>query len=588
VGVYARAMGRANFSATEGVGPLARGAPVTALDDTPHYRATRQAFIEALPLAAAVVCASGKVVEVSAMNTRWANLSAQCPNGSALLKRLDCAALLADVLASRRQKAGFEWRDGGLVDGRHFSVSIAGLCPVPDAGPRALVTLIDRTSEIQTEKTFQLERASDPLTGLPNRIGFVEAIEARFADDGGDDYAVIAVDLLRFARVNECVGSLGGDELIITVARRLMSALRGYDLLARTGSNEFAMIVRLVDGPGDVLHVARRIEDILAKPCRLSDFEIKVECAIGGAFANDCDGDAEKLMRHAQVALKAAKVSRRIEIHQPGTLAAARRRFTIETELRRAIEGDLLDMAFQPLVSLSTGRISGFEALARWNHPDLGAVAPNEFIAVAEDSGLIVPLGRWALDRALSTLKQWDTEAGRTLPLYVGVNLSAIQVARDDIAGLVGGALRAHSVSGYRLSVELTESALVTDPERAGRTLEALKAVDAMVAMDDFGTGFSNLASLQRLPIDTLKIDRSFVTGMLDDPDKVAIVRAVLGLAQALGMTTTAEGIETKELAQALAAMGCTTGQGWYYAAALPPAEALNFALQSLRPKAPH
>jgi len=207
---------------------------------------------------------------------------------------------------------------------------------------------------------------------------------------------------------------------------------------------------------------------------------------------------------------------------------------------------------------------------------------------VAEDSGLIVPLGRWALDRALSTLKQWDGEAGRTLPLYVGVNLSAIQVARDDIAGLVGNALRMHALSGYRLSVELTESALITDPDRAGRTLEALKAVDAMVAMDDFGTGFSNLASLQRLPIDTLKIDRSFVTGMLDDPDKVAIVRAVLGLAQALGMTTTAEGIETKELSQALAVMGCTTGQGWYYAPALPPAEALSFALQSLRPKAPN
>ncbi len=580
-------MGLSQSSSESRTCPAVRRAPATALDDTPAYRATRQAFIEALPIAAAVVSVSSKGAYVDAQNERWVGLSARCPDGASLLQRLGCDKLIVDSLASKREVATFEWRDGGLIDGRHFSVSVAPICPVPEAGPRALVTLTDRTSEIQTEKTFKLERASDPLTGLPNRIGFVDALETRFADDGGDDYAVVAVDLLRFARVNECVGSIGGDELIITVARRLMSALRGYDVLGRTGPNEFAMIVRLVDGPGDVLHVTRRIEEVLARPCRLSDFEIKVECAIGCAFATDGDGDAEKLMRHAQVALKASKLSKRVEVHQPATLAAARRRFTLETELRRAIEGDLLDMAFQPLISMASGKVSGFEALARWHHPDLGTVHPGEFIAVAEDSGLIIPLGRWALDRALSTLKRWDSAADRVLPLYVGVNLSAIQVARDDIAGLVGAALTHHKVSGYRLSVELTESALVTDPDRAGRTLEALKAVDAMVAMDDFGTGFSNLASLQKLPIDTLKIDRSFVTGMLDDPDKVAIVRAVLGLAQALGMTTTAEGIETKDLAQALAAMGCTTGQGWYYAAALSEDDALSFALESLRPKAP-
>jgi diguanylate cyclase (GGDEF)-like protein len=544
--------------------------------------------IDALPVAAAVVARAGNRVSVEIANPRWTQFFAtRSPAGKLLLDVPECKALAAEVLRGTRSAATFAWRDGSLIDARHFTVSIAPLHSDGDAALRALVTLTDRTSEFQTEKTMRLERASDPLTGLPNRIGFVEALEARFADDGSSEYAVVAVDLLRFARVNECVGSLGGDELIITVARRLMSALRGHDLLGRTGPNEFAMIVRLIDGPGDLLHVVRRVEDVLARPCRLSDFEIKVDCAIGGAFATDCGADAEKLMRHAQVALKAAKKSNRVEIHQPATIAVSRRRFTIETELRRAIESEALDMAFQPLINLSTGRIAGFEALARWNHPDLGSVPPCDFIAVAEESGLIVPLGRWALDRALTTLTAWDATVGRTLPIYVGVNLSAIQVARDDIAGLVGGALRHHRVSGYRLSVELTESAIVSDPDRAGRTLEALKAVDAMVAMDDFGTGFSNLATLQKLPIDTLKIDRSFVTGMLGDPDKVAIVRAVLGLAQALGMTTTAEGIETKELAQALAAMGCTTGQGWYFAAGLSADEALSFAVESLKPKAP-
>ena len=223
--------------------------------------------------------------------------------------------------------------------------------------------------------------------------------------------------------------------------------------------------------------------------------------------------------------------------------------------------------------------MAGFEALARWVHPEQGRIDPVEFVAVAEDSGLIVPLGRWALDRALGTLAGWDMTAGRTLPLYVAVNLSAIQVARDDVAGAVGDALRHHGIAGRRLSIELTESTIVGDPDRAARALGALKANDVMIAMDDFGTGFSNLASLQRLPIDTLKIDRSFVTAMLDDADRNAIVRAILGLAQALGMTTTAEGVETGELARTLAALGCTTGQGYHFAPGLAPDAALAHAL---------
>jgi diguanylate cyclase (GGDEF)-like protein len=544
------------------------------------------ALLDALPMAAAVIVAGGDGFAAEAVNSRWSQLDAR-RTGAGLLGAITESPAFAAGFEKPDEALTFPWREGDVLDARHYSVSMAPIVAAGDKPARILLTLADRTSEFQTENTMRIERASDPLTGLSNRFGFIEALEARFAEHGAEHFAVIAVDLLRFARVNECVGSLGGDELIMTVARRLISALRAHDLLGRTGANEFAMIVRLVDGPGDVLHVVQRIEAVLARPCRLSEFEIKVDCAIGGAFATDCDGDPERLMRHAQVALKQAKRSHRVEFHQPGMLAVSRRRFVLETELRRAIENDALDMAFQPLVNLATSRIAGFEALARWHHPDLGHVAPVDFIAVAEESGLIVPLGRWALDKALSTLTAWDAAAGRTLPLYVGVNLSAIQVARDDIAGLVGNALKYHGVSGYRLSVELTESAIVSDPDRAGRTLDALKAVDAMVAMDDFGTGFSNLASLQKLPIDTLKIDRSFVTGMLGDPDKVAIVRAVLGLAQALGMTTTAEGIETKELAQALAAMGCTTGQGWYFAAGLAADAALTFAMESLQPKAP-
>ena len=470
-----------------------------------------------------------------------------------------------------------DWRDGAIVEGRHYSVTIAPLSPTS-----ALMSLIDRTNEVQTEKSLRNEMLHDSLTGLPNRLGFIEQIERQLEDETCVDYAVVLVDLARFSRVNECIGSLGGDELIITVARRLMSALRGHDQVARTGANEFALVVKIVDGPGDVLHVARRIEAVMAQPFRLSDFEMKVDCAIGCALASDAEGDGEQLMRHAQIALKTAKVSARVEFYQPSALAASRRRFIVETELRRALERDGLTMAYQPLIALKTGKVLGFEALARWKHPVMGAVSPEEFIAVAEESGLIMPLGRWALDNALKTLRVWDLAAGRKLPLSMAVNLSAIQIGRDDVAQFVEAGLRDHGIEGSRLTIELTESAIIADPDRAARTLAALKACNAMVAMDDFGTGFSNLAALQKLPIDTLKIDRSFITDMIGDADKVAIVRAILSLAAALGMATTAEGIETPALADTLSGLGCTTGQGYLYAEPMTADAAFKFALTSL------
>jgi EAL domain-containing protein (putative c-di-GMP-specific phosphodiesterase class I) len=232
---------------------------------------------------------------------------------------------------------------------------------------------------------------------------------------------------------------------------------------------------------------------------------------------------------------------------------------------------------YQPLIDLKSGEVAGFEALARWHHDDRGEISPTEFIPVAEESGLILTLGRWAMDKAASTLADWDRQVGEPLPVYVGINLSAIQVARDDIAGLVESALKSSGLDGNRLTLELTESSIVQDPARAQRVFEALKALDATVAMDDFGTGYSSLAYLQRLPIDVLKIDRSFVSGMMVDPDSVAIVRAVLSLAEALGMSTTAEGIETVELATTLATLGCASGQGYYFAKPLEPEAALDY-----------
>ncbi|MFL6754551.1 MAG: putative bifunctional diguanylate cyclase/phosphodiesterase, partial [Sphingomicrobium sp.] len=445
------------------------------------------------------------------------------------------------------------------------------------SGQRCLLSVVDRTVEVQAERTLRAEMLRDSLTGLPNRLAFSEAIEKAGEKVARDlEHAVLVVDMLRFSRINESMGSLAGDELLITFARRLILALRAGDVLARTGGNEFGVLVSLKRGVEDALKAAERIQQVMATPFKLSELEIRVECAIGVALMHNGQ-DAEELFRNAQFAVKQAKAAGCPQVYEARQATEARRRFSIETELRRALDKDQLRLFYQPLINLKSGEVAGFEALARWTHEDRGEITPTEFIAVAEESGLILSLGRWAMDKATQTLAEWDKESGEKLPLYVSVNLSAIQVARDDISRVVESALKSSGLTGDRLSLELTESAIVQDPVRATRVFDALKSLDASLAMDDFGTGYSSLAYLQRLPIDVLKIDKSFVSGMMVDPDAVAIVRAVLSLAEALGMSTTAEGIETVELATTLATLGCSSGQGFYFARPLQAEAALDY-----------
>jgi diguanylate cyclase (GGDEF)-like protein len=535
-------------------------------------------LLEALPIAAAILERERDgEVKITAYNRLFTDTVAISTVGSLMEVARHC--LSGDGLIARHLAAWFdsdeaapdlEFRDGAGITARFYRLKLA---PLPSHGPvvRALLSVVDRTAEVQAERTLRAEMLRDSLTGLPNRLAFTEMLEAAAripegkAQPGAADHAVLVVDMLRFSRINESMGSLAGDELLITFARRLISALRSGDRLARTGGNEFGIIVALRRGMEDALKAATRIQDAMSAPFRLSELEIKVECAIGLAIMQP-EQEAEELFRNAQFAVKQAKQSGRPEVYEPREASLARRRFSIETELRRALDRDALDLFYQPLIDLKTGEVSGFEALARWSHEERGDISPAEFIPVAEESGLILTLGRWAMEKATTTLAGWDREAGETLPLYVGVNLSAIQVARDDIAAMVASALKASGLTGDRLTLELTESAIVQDPRRATRVFDALKALDATVAMDDFGTGYSSLAYLQRLPIDVLKIDRSFVSGMMVDPDSVAIVRAVLSLADALGMSTTAEGIESRELATTLATLGCASGQGYFFA----------------------
>lgn len=532
-------------------------------------------LLDIMPVPVAVIEDDGRGPRLIAANREFRSSGLGEPQvGSIFVEQL--ADRLSAFLATDDTRLSFDWQIGEQVDCRAYGVTLARR-DAQQARLRCMVTLVDQTAEMRMQNSLRREMTTDSLTGLPNRTGFTDRLEATVSDETRASHAVLIIDLDRFARVNACMGALAGDELLISVARRIKGALRAPDVIARTGGDEYGILLTRAAGAADALQVAQRIKDALATPFRLSDFEVQVTCSIGIALGADDLGDPENLVRHAQFAVKRSKATGRTEVYQTRAFDVARIEFGMETELRRAVEAGALRLNFQPIVDLSTGEVVKFEALARWRNARGDEVSPADFIPVAEESGLIVPLGRWALDAAARTLAAWDAAAGGSCGVAMAVNLSAIQLQRDDIPAIVAHTLGRYGLRGERFALELTESALITDPDSITRTMRALKGLGTTLAMDDFGTGYSNLGYLQKLPIDLLKIDRSFVTRMLTDRDKVAIVRAVLSLAQALGMKTAAEGIETLELGQTLAALGCTYGQGFTYSRPLEDVDAFAY-----------
>ncbi|WP_225870604.1 putative bifunctional diguanylate cyclase/phosphodiesterase [Sphingobium sp. EP60837] len=538
-------------------------------------------WLEAMPQAAAMLCYKDSNLSLVAVNQPFYKtfLAAFDPEDEPPYYD-DWRKRIIDMALSGNNSSLFELRRDGPLGPEYFCCT-AGLLPSMDDGANLILfTALDRTSDRVTEKNLRRELLSDGLTALPNRTGFGEEIDDRLQNAPWPEnaqFGIIAIDLSRFSRVNESLGPLAGDELLITVAKRLKSNLRQGDVLARIGGNDFAIFARLNNGLSDCLHIVQRVRDSLSSPIRLSDLQIRVDCAVGCALSTSLGDDPDDVVRKAQAAVKIAKRSGKVEIYRNGVLKEAQRRFSIESRLRTALSQGELTLAYQPLIHLQTGEITGFEALARWNDPDLGHVSPVEFIAVAEESGLITPLGRWAAYEAAQALSRWDGKFAQPVPVGVNVNLSPIQMARDDVASMFEEALRYSGISGNRLTAELTESAIIVDPDKARKLLVALKDLQMPIAMDDFGTGYSNLASLHSLPIDILKIDRSFVSGMLEDKDKQAIVRTILSLADSLNLHVTAEGVETQELAHALQSMGCGNGQGFYFARPMPENDAFDY-----------
>jgi diguanylate cyclase (GGDEF)-like protein len=406
---------------------------------------------------------------------------------------------------------------------------------------------------------------TDALTGLhsraslENRLGQVLSMAQRERTP----VALLFVDLDHFKRINDSLGHAVGDRLLRTTARRLRGLVRDSDIVARPGGDEFVVVLAGLDAESNALTVAGKILETLSEPLVIEGNTLRVTPSIGIAlFPQDGDTPGE-LMKNADTAMYHAKASGRanVQFYCQEMNARSTWRLALESDLREALAADGLAVHYQPKVGAADGRLQGFEALLRWHHEQHGAIGPADFIPVAEESGLIEPLGDWVLDAVCRQLASWE-QAGFS-GLRVAINLSAQQLRSPELAGVVAATLRRHGVAPGRLEIEVTESTAMSDPERAIERLRELRAVGVSLAIDDFGTGHSSLAYLKRLPVQTLKIDRSFVMDIETDPNDAAIVAATLALARSLGLATVAEGVETAAQREFLVAHGCGALQGY-------------------------
>ena len=420
-------------------------------------------------------------------------------------------------------------------------------------------------------------RRADPLTGLPNRLLFMDRLErllARGRSGGSTGFAVLFLDVDRFKVVNDSLGHVAGDDLLIEIARRLESSLRASDTvarfeghtLARMGGDEFTI---LLDGIGDgdrALAIANRLRAAVAQPFQLPGREVITSISVGVVISADHYQRAEDMVRDADTAMYRAKElgKARCEIFDTSMLAVAEQRLGLEQDLRRALERDELEVYYQPIVSLSQGRLTGFEALLRWNHPLRGLVFPAEFIPTAEETGLIVPIGTWVLHEACRQLRSWEQEFPSARDLIVNVNLSARQCTHPDLLQDVRRILDDTGVPPTRLKLEITESVVLENSETVAEVLRELRAIGVQLGLDDFGIGYSALSYLHRFPFQTIKIDRSFVSGIAN-ASNTEIIRAIVSMAAGLAMNVTAEGIETADQLNKLQELACEFGQGYYF-----------------------
>jgi diguanylate cyclase (GGDEF)-like protein/PAS domain S-box-containing protein len=468
------------------------------------------------------------------------------------------------------ERAARTWKhvkaDGSLID-----VAIYSRLLVFDGQPAMLLALMDITERKRAEARLAFMAQHDGLTGLPNRILLRQRLDELLAHTrrSGDKVAVLFLDLDNFKGINDALGHAVGDKLLKGVTKRLRSSLREEDAIARLGSDEFAIVQTGINRPEEVAFLARRLIDAISEPYLFDGHTIISGACVGIAIAPGDGDDAEKLLKNADMALSRAKSEGHgtFSFFESEMDARAQERRRIEIDLRGAIESNILQPHYQPLVDLKSGRITGFEALVRWPDPERGMISPAEFIPVAEETGLINAVGGLMLRRACMDAAQWPDD------VRVAVNLSPLQFRVGNLLSVVMDALKASGLSPKRLELEITETLLLDKSDQVLATLHALRALGVRISMDDFGTGYSSLSYLRSFPFDKIKIDRSFVQDLDSNKDGQAIIRSIISLGMGLGVTITAEGVETEAELSCLRAEGCHEGQGFLFSRARPNAE---------------